>query len=497
MTGQGFNLVHQPWIPVQTLSGELVELGIAETLTRAHELAGICAETQMEEVVLHRLLLAIVHRALDGPANHQQWAHWWQEGRLYTAQIIDYLDEHTAGFDLWDHERPFAQTPGLQCKRVPVDRLTAHPDRGAGAGWFTPVPTELTPARAAVWLLWCHAFDTGGIRARHGGGREMGVPAGHAGWAGQIQVCGRSLAHTLLLSLVPYPASADEGRRSRRADDAGWWERRDPPGRRRDQTPLGLVHALTWPGRRILLHRDDDGMVRTVQISAGDDAKRLPGDPHTLTPWRRTAQLSLVDPLRLAECAGSADGSDDQDAAAPEAGSDRTAPAPFTADQQQPVPPQPGVLAALGERVAAGHIDPATRVRIVVTGVQFDQYRSMIENTGSWQLATHAAAWTTGAPANRKLCWIAQTLHEVEQAVVSAVEAAERTKGARSPEQIRARGDDARMQLRHELSPALTYAAAEPTDEQALQRLLNDLRTAAARHLSAATDLAIQGGRST
>ncbi|GAA2626413.1 hypothetical protein GCM10010411_74170 [Actinomadura fulvescens] len=484
-----FDLLARPWIPVQTTTGCQQLLSLRDTLLRAHELADLAADGPMEQVALHRLLLAVIHRALGGPVDHDQWAAWWRTGRLDAAPITRFLDEHAGRFDLWG-ARPFAQTPGLQTKLVPVDRLTAYPDRGAGAGWFAPVPRELTEAQAAVWLLWCQAYDTGGIRAAHGGGRAMGTPSGHAGWSSQIRLCGHTLAQTLLLSLPPLPPPTgpltDPDRAASQSqpppDDLGWWERRDPPHRRNDHSPVGPIHTLTWASRRILLHRDDDGMVRRVQIAAGDDARRLPGDPHTARPARRATWRTDTDPWRLLELLGALDAAElpDLDATDPDA-----------TIEHEPVP-QPGVLTAVAERVTGGHLPGDTTIRITLTQVRYNRHRSMIEDAAQWQLAIPAAACTPGTTAHRALTTMAWTLARIERAVVSATTAAARTR-PHTAEQIAHLAEQARMQLRADLDPAVRQVARDPSPA-AIDRLTETARQASSRHLTHALDQAIQSG---
>ena len=75
-----FNLVDQPWIPCVWLDGRRELLGLEAVLVRAHELRDIYDDSPLVTVSLHRLLLALVHHALRGPARMSDWATLWRNG---------------------------------------------------------------------------------------------------------------------------------------------------------------------------------------------------------------------------------------------------------------------------------------------------------------------------------------------------------------------------------------------------------------------------------
>ena len=77
-----FNLLDEPWIPCVFLgSGALQELGLRDTLVRAHEIRAIVDPSPLVTVALHRLLLAVLHRVF-GPLNAAAWARLWEQERL-------------------------------------------------------------------------------------------------------------------------------------------------------------------------------------------------------------------------------------------------------------------------------------------------------------------------------------------------------------------------------------------------------------------------------
>ena len=55
-----FNVLYEPCIRVEHLSGETNILGIADVLRQAHQLRTIRGNTPVEEYALHRLLIAFI-----------------------------------------------------------------------------------------------------------------------------------------------------------------------------------------------------------------------------------------------------------------------------------------------------------------------------------------------------------------------------------------------------------------------------------------------------
>lgn len=63
MTGTVFDLLTERWIPVLDEDGEPDEPGLEQVLLRAHEPRRITGETPPMTAALHRLVLALLHRA--------------------------------------------------------------------------------------------------------------------------------------------------------------------------------------------------------------------------------------------------------------------------------------------------------------------------------------------------------------------------------------------------------------------------------------------------
>ncbi|RKT54138.1 type I-E CRISPR-associated protein Cse1/CasA [Saccharothrix australiensis] len=285
-----FNLVDRPWLTARTRHGHEVELSLLDVFRRSHEVTALLGDVPTQVFALTRLLLAVLHRALRGPQDFEEWAGYWQDG-LPVDKIADYLAVHRHRFDLLDGELPFMQVPGLRTAKDEVselDRLIA--DVPNGHPYFTTrlggVKT-LSFAEAARWLVHCHAFDPSGIksgaaddpRTKQGKGYPIGT--GWAGNLGGVVPVGKSLRDTLLLNLLPYHDDAD----------LPAWERDrfDPVKDAVDGlTPTGRVDLYTWQSRRIRLTHDGQ-QVTGVLICNGKPLgpqNRSEVEPHTA--WRRS-----------------------------------------------------------------------------------------------------------------------------------------------------------------------------------------------------------------
>ncbi len=63
----GFCLIDEPWVLVRRSDGPLAELSLLDAIGQAHQLAGLVGEVPTQVFALTRLLLAVLHRAVDGP----------------------------------------------------------------------------------------------------------------------------------------------------------------------------------------------------------------------------------------------------------------------------------------------------------------------------------------------------------------------------------------------------------------------------------------------
>lgn len=119
-----FNLIDEEWIPCITLDGSTKEFGIRDTLLKAHELREICDDSPLVTVAIHRLLLAILYRAFQGPSGMSQWKALYASGSFNgNKAITDYLakDRWYDRFFLYDDDYPFLQVAKLDLNEYKKD----------------------------------------------------------------------------------------------------------------------------------------------------------------------------------------------------------------------------------------------------------------------------------------------------------------------------------------------------------------------------------------
>ena len=261
-----FDLVREPWIPcLRAVDGRSEELGLLAVLARAHELREISDPSPLVTITLHRLLLAILHRVLDGPRSPQAWWDLWNQGRFDHARFEAYFRRWSERFDLFHPEYPFYQTAGLPEEKSQVSaKLTpevASPGNAVLLFDHT-LDSALTPSEAARALIAYHAFAVGGlVTYLPGEEKHRSAKAGPLAGSAVALVRGPTLFHTLLLNLHRYdpeddvPCPADP-------DDAPCWEQ-NAPITPVDRPPRGYLDYLTWQSRRsrLIPTADADGQI--------------------------------------------------------------------------------------------------------------------------------------------------------------------------------------------------------------------------------------------
>ena len=292
-----FNLLDEPWIRVTRLDGAPDEVSLLSLFREAADISGIHGEIASQDTAVLRLLLAICHRAMDGPEDLDVWEEYWRAPGSLGRDAVDHLERHRERFDLRDPDRPFFQVAGIRAasgKLWGLKSLIA--DVPNNKPLFTTRIAEglesIGWAEAARWLVHVHAFDPAGIRSGAVGdplakkGRSFPIGTGWAGQIGTVTVMGENLERTLLLNTVVC-GELDGLNGVDPASDLAPWEREpDGPARAPAREPLGPVDCYTWQTRRVLLHGDDDG-VTGLFLGNGDRAtpqNRFLVEP--MTAWR-------------------------------------------------------------------------------------------------------------------------------------------------------------------------------------------------------------------
>ena len=267
MTASTFNLIDQPWIPCICADGRVEELGLAETLLKAHTLRGLAGESPPVTAAIYRLLLAVLYRALDPPEELDEWGIHWEAGRWPEAPLNEYLSRWRPRFDLFHPDHPFYQWRSANSTEKSMNLLIFHIASGNNPTLFDHHTDDeqlvLTPAEAIRALLAVQAFSPAGV------GGMAPKDSSNAPWANSIVFLGEgyNLFQTLAFNWMdPAVMGLPTGR-----DDRPIWEADDPTKPRRG-TPLGITDYLTWPNRAIrLIPETLDGQVviRSAEMGSG------------------------------------------------------------------------------------------------------------------------------------------------------------------------------------------------------------------------------------
>ncbi|APU16637.1 MULTISPECIES: type I-E CRISPR-associated protein Cse1/CasA [Actinoalloteichus] len=280
-----FDLISEKWLPVVTTSGQTDEIGLATLFSSAGELRRLVGQTPTMTAALHRMVLALAHRAL-GPATEDDWAVLWRRGDLWTDDVRRYLRDDRERFDLFHPDRPFLQCRSLATREPSgIARLVPFRASGSNATLFDHTTAgdrlRLTPAEAARWLVTLQCYDPGGLKTAAFAGAARASERAPANNFGCVLVEGATLKETVLLNLLCYDPLAGEPPLTY-ADDCPNWE--DPGSaqpRPDERHPRGWTDVLTWPARRVLLSTGDSAetpMVDGVVITPGTRLRSASAD---------------------------------------------------------------------------------------------------------------------------------------------------------------------------------------------------------------------------
>ncbi|MDY6956278.1 MAG: type I-E CRISPR-associated protein Cse1/CasA [Pseudomonadota bacterium] len=271
-----FNLIDEAWIPVRTLDDKRRELGIRDTLLQAKDIAVIEDPSPLVTAALHRLLLAVLYRALEGPADIDQAKDWFKSG-LPGEKINAYLERWRDRFWLLDERHPFFQIPDFEPKVWRAWTVLAAEHNADNAKvLFDHIditrPEAVSPAAAARWLLATQTFSVsaGKSELSHTGTAPSATAA-------MVLPLGRQLEDTLLLNLVPQHRPVLVG-------DLPVWERKpESVGRLKagaERSIAGYADRYTWRTRSIWLRGEEDGSVSTLAFASGvENASKDSIDP--------------------------------------------------------------------------------------------------------------------------------------------------------------------------------------------------------------------------
>lgn len=281
-----FDLLTDPWIPVQTLDGVPQELGLLACFEGAHQLREVADQSPLVTFGIHRLLSAVLQAYLP-IADVYAWADEWEKGS-FDSTLIDAIRADCAGrMRLFDAERPFYQSrevdprpPKRSDKTIGYLRLEAS--TGTNVTHFShagDADHAYCPACCARWLVTLPAFAlAGGAGIRPS---INGVPPFY------VLPRGTTLFRTLMLNHVipPFLPSL-----AHPTDPGPLWAR-DEAIKDELRGAVGFVESLTWPPRQVRLFPEGAG---TCSL-CGRYGERLVRKMHFAQGWYRDREAPVWD----------------------------------------------------------------------------------------------------------------------------------------------------------------------------------------------------------
>jgi CRISPR system Cascade subunit CasA len=272
-----YNLIDEKWIPVRFPDGTHDELGIRDTLLRSKDIAAIEDPSPLVVAALHRFVLAVLYRALEGPTDIDQAKALVKAG-LPGEKITAYLETWRDRFWLFDEKYPFGQNPNVpRDETEPWTKLTAEYNATSNKVLFDHTDTRKPGVRelreCARWIVSTMTFSISGGRGYYPSpspNAMMCIPLG------------RNLHETLCYILVPYP-----NRDVMHADSALW--EREPkmlPLGIPKQGASGYADLYSWQSRMILLEELSSGGVTTIRFVAGQGFDNPSNSQDPMEPYK-------------------------------------------------------------------------------------------------------------------------------------------------------------------------------------------------------------------
>ena len=266
-----FSLLTEPWIPLISVDGARREASLSDALLEPERWRAIDSSIPVEILSLHRLLLAIAHRAVgpDPDPRIDLLSTWPRQ------KIQSYLERWRDHFDLLHPKTPFLQVAALadtQLTPSPWTRLAL--DRSSGAArllWDHSVdasPVLLSLGEVARLLVAHLQFAPGGLVKAL---RTSAVRGPASGLLLLLPV-GATLQQNLSLALVPQA-------KSRYETDLPAWERPQLTVEElragKKQVLEGPAHRYTLLSRAVLLQPTGDQLTHLLYaegVVATDDS---------------------------------------------------------------------------------------------------------------------------------------------------------------------------------------------------------------------------------
>lgn len=281
-----FNLLDEPWIRVMDSDCQIKEVSLEDALLNAHEYKALKGEMPTQDIVILRLMLAVVHTVFsrvdiygdeseleDADDAVDMWKSLWNNKKLPEKPVKEYLEKWHDRFWLFHPERPFGQMAGLTYgTEYGAPKLNGEiSESGNKTRIFSAYSGEqksrLTYAQAARWLLTLNSFDDSAIKPSKEGKEKAGskLPPSGVGWLGKLGLVylnGSNLFETIMLNLVLINNDNIE------CDEQPMWEIDNPvkEERREIPYPTNLAQLYTLQSRHIMLNRCGDKIKGYIAI---------------------------------------------------------------------------------------------------------------------------------------------------------------------------------------------------------------------------------------
>jgi CRISPR system Cascade subunit CasA len=260
-----FNLIDEKWIPVRYPDGTRDELGIQATLLQSKRIITIEDASPLIVAALHRFLLAVLYRALEGPTDIDQAKALFKTG-IPSNKIEAYLKKWRDRFWLFDEKYPFGQIPSFEPKTWRAwTALAAENNADNAKVLFDHVdvaaPGTITEAAVTRWMLATQTFSVscGKSELSHTGTAPSAT-------ATIVLPLGQNLQDTLLFCLVPQISEV-------LLNDFSQWERNpesvDDLVQSFQRSASGIADRYTWRTRSIRLMANNCGGVEKLAFASG------------------------------------------------------------------------------------------------------------------------------------------------------------------------------------------------------------------------------------
>lgn len=244
-----FNILTDPWLPVQTRDRGLQEMGLLHVLEQAHNLDSLVDPAPPIQLGLYRFLIAFLMDALV-LRELEDLTAILEQGRFDLAEITRYVDrEGTQRFDLFDDLHPFLQSRGKDPKEPKsVAQLFFHLPSGNNVMHFHHMREDqhaIAPAVCARALCAIAPFMIEG-----GPGFSPSIN-GTPPW--YVLIRRESLFQTLLLNTY---LATDIGLRQ---GGVAPWRSNQPVVPKQELPCRTLMEGLTWRPRYVRLLPGEGG----------------------------------------------------------------------------------------------------------------------------------------------------------------------------------------------------------------------------------------------